>query len=100
MTPSIGTTLKINVNLELEGGITMDDISFNCDFYVGSKHVYVDKYEMVRIDENNYVAVLDSNKLSVGEVWVLVKADIEDTSCPDGIRHEYVRASCNVTIDR
>lgn len=101
MEPSIGTILKINVSAQWGGGVTMDDVEFYCEFYISSsKIVHVEKSEMLRIDANNYVAIVDTSMLGTGALKVKIDANVPDTDCYGGIRREVVRTECGITIQR
>lgn len=77
MATNVGTQVKFNVSLTLPGGLSMDDIRFTIEFYVYSNRVLkVDKSEMVRIDENNYVTVCDTAITGPGEIKIKVTACI------------------------
>lgn len=100
--PSIGTTLKINVNFEVANR-TMDDCDFWCTFYIENNGCHnkpeeIRKGDMIRVDENNYVAVVDSKKLGVGAVKCKLRVNVPDADCPNGYRTEVVRLSTGVTI--
>lgn len=97
--PSEGTTLKILVHFEVEGH-TMDDCDFKCSFYSVNKLISVvkKKSELIRIDENNYVAIVDTEKTGIGLIKCKLTVEVPDSDCPDGIRKEVARASTNVTV--
>ena len=98
--PSIGTTLKINVNFEVQGR-TMDECYFSCHFYIEDgyhKPEEIKKGDMIRVDENNYVAIVDSKKLGVGAVKCKLCVDVPDADCPNGYRTEVVRLSTGIKI--
>lgn len=94
----IGTTYKLNIHIE---GIpsTMDDIDFTCEFSTGgSLRVTVDKADMVRLDANNYIAVVDSSRLGRGRIYNCTTVRIPDTDCPGGIRTEIYREETDIVI--
>lgn len=88
-TSGIGTIFKLNVSISGLGALTMDDVDFECDFYVYSnKRQSVKKEQMIRIDENNYIAIVYSDKLGVGSIKNATTIRIPDGDIPDGIRVE------------
>lgn len=100
MTPSIGTTLKINVSADFGAGLKMDDAEFTCTFFTNNRRsVSVRKADMLRIDENNYLAVIDSRELGAGTITMLFDGEVDDGDCPDGKRHEVLRVKTGITID-
>lgn len=69
MVTNVGTQIKFNISLTLPGNLSMDEIKFYVEFYVYSyRALKVEKAEMERIDENNYVAVCDSAVTGPGEI--------------------------------
>ena len=98
---SIGTELKINVHLDRLDGYRMSDIDFSCDFFVyTNRKVTVNKEAMVKVDDDNYVACVDSTKLGVGKIMCRVTASIPDADFEDGLRTEIETVDTNVTITR
>lgn len=97
----VGTKFKINVHVEPIDGYTMDDYGFTCLFYIyANRYVEVKKEDMVRLDESNYVACIDSSKLGVGLVRMRITADIPDADFPDGYRTEVEDVSTGITIGK
>ena len=98
---SIGTELKINVPLDRLDGYRMSDIDFSCDFYVyTNRKVSINKEQMIKADDDNYVACVDSTKLGVGKIMCRVTAFIPDADFEDGLRKEVETVETNVTITR
>lgn len=98
---SIGTELKINVHIERLDGYRMSDIDFTCDFYVyTNRKITVKKDSMIKVDDDNYVACVDSTKLGVGKIMCRVTAYIPDADFEDGLRKEIDTVETNVTITR
>lgn len=89
LTTNVGTDLKVNVHVEPIGGITMDDYDFTCDFYCYSnRRVTVTKGDMLRTDESNYIALVDSTHIGQGEITMRITAEIPDGDFHDGLRTE------------
>jgi hypothetical protein len=101
---SEGTDLKINVHIETVSGLTMDRYNFECLFYTSSliKSIRVKKENMVRIDSQNYIAVVDSSKIGYGRLNMKITAYIPDQSIyyRDGIRKEVKLIENITTIDK
>lgn len=99
MKPVTGTELKINVHLEPIGGLTMDNYDFSVVMYTSPfKEQHFAKADMTRVDENNYIALVDSAKTGAGELKCMVTALIPDEDFPDGLRTEKVCGYTGVTI--
>lgn len=98
---NVGTELKINVHLDRLDGYKMSDIDFECDFYVyPSKRVTVKKEDMVKADDDNYVACIDSSKVGAGLILCRVTAYIPDADFPDALRTEIETVSTGITIKK
>lgn len=82
----VGTEFKINVHVEPIDGLHMDDYNFTCRFYVHpGKYVEVKKNEMVRVDADNYIALVDSAKTAPGELVMRITARVSDSDFPDDL---------------
>lgn len=98
---SIGTEIKINVHLDRLDGYRMSDIDFTCDFFIyTNRKITIKKEAMVKVDDDNYVACVDSTKLGVGKIMCRVTAYIPDADFEDGLRTEIETVDTNVTIKR
>ena len=53
---------------------------------------------MIRIDEDNYVAVIDSSLIGRGEIRVQTTVLIPDTDCDGGIRTEIYTEQTGIKI--
>lgn len=87
----IGTEAKLNISVEPMEGAVMDDYAFECEFYcLPNRRLVLDKSQLVRVDENNYIAVVDTKPLGVGMLKCKVTAYLPDADCGDGIRTEVI----------
>lgn len=77
---NVGTDYNLNVHIDPIQGLTMDDMDFSCLFFTSSevKSVKLKKEDMVRIDENNYLAVVCSDKTGPGKLNLKITAYIPD----------------------
>ena len=65
----IGTELKLNINIEPMGEVTMDDYDWYVEVYCSAKRVVaLPKKTAIRIDSDNYVVLVDSEELGAGDV--------------------------------
>lgn len=89
--PVRGTEVKLNISITpavLQR--TMDDFDFTIDFYGESGMVTIPKANCIRIDESNYVAIVDTALTGSGTLDARVTALIPDADCEDGLRTEVV----------
>lgn len=95
----IGSQFKINVHLEPINDIHLDSCSFVCTFFTSSnKYITIDKKDMKKVDEDNYVALIDSSLLSVGNIKMTINIDIPDKDFPSGYRKEIKTVNTNIVI--
>lgn len=98
---SLGTKFKINIHVEPIDGLHMSDYDFTCRFYIYTNcYVEMDKNKMIRVDDDNYIACIDSSKLGVGTIMMRIIAQIPDADFPDALRTEIETISTGLVISR
>ena len=95
----VGTELKFAVALTLPGGLTMDEVDFRCKFWTYRKELTVEKKEMIRLDENNYMAVVDSSRLGRGTIKVQTTVLVPDTDVDGGVRTEIYTKYTDIKVN-
>lgn len=97
--PFIGTELKLNINIEPMGSVTMDDYDFEVEVYCSIKRVItIQKKDAIRVDQNNYMVLVDTSETGAGDLKCKVTAYIPDGDFNDGLRTEVVAVSTGITI--
>lgn len=96
----IGTDLKIKVNVSPIGTVHLEDCDFTCTFFVNDKKVTKTKAQMVRLDRDNYLALVDSTSLGIGTVKMTIKLEVPDTDFPDQTRTEIDTICTGIEIRR
>lgn len=95
----LGTELKLNVNIEPLGAVTMDDFDFEVEAYCNpSKSLVILKKDSIRVDENNYIVRVDTNKVGLGYLKCKVTANIPDSDFSDGKRTEVDSVCTGIVI--
>lgn len=85
----LGTELKLNVNIEPMGELTMEDYDWSVEVYCSTKRVVtVEKKEAIKVDSNNYVILVDSAELGAGDIKCKVTAYMPDLDFSDNYRTE------------
>lgn len=103
MPPSVGTTLKIAVTADIgnDKHLSDGDVDFECTFHVegmlSKKQTYA-KSEMTYLDDDTYLAVVDSSKIGVGKYYCLLSVMIPDEDAPDNVRCEKVRFPTYINV--
>lgn len=67
----------------------MDDYDFSLEVYCSQKRVVtISKKDLIRMDSENYVALIDTSELGAGDIKCKVIAYIPDWDFPDKTRTE------------
>lgn len=69
MNTDLGTIYKLNIHIDGLPG-TMDDVAFTCCFWTFKESITLSKEEMIRLDADNYIAVIDSTLIGRGTIKV------------------------------
>lgn len=97
--PVVGTELKMNIAIEPIGDLHMEDYDFFAEFYTRSTSIIrIEKEQMVRLDADNYIAVVDTDTTGTGSLKCKLTAFVPDPDCVDGFRTEIVRLDAGVVI--
>lgn len=97
----LGTELKLNINIEPIGDMTMDDYDFEVEFIVvlfKSSSLVIKKEKAKRVDSNNYIVCFNSADLGVGKVKCRVTAYLPDGDFSDGKRTEITEIYTGIEI--
>lgn len=85
----IGTQLKLNIHIDPIDNLHMSEYDFECKFFVfAKKSVTIKKEDMVQVDEDNYVAIVDTLPIGIGRLHLTLTAYIPDSDFPDTPRKE------------
>ena len=87
----IPSEVKVFVNLERIGSLTMDDYDFSIECYtdMSPRVVSCAKGDALRMDEDTYFVVLDTGLLAPGMLKLRVTANIPDSEI-DRARKEVI----------
>lgn len=97
----LGTELKLNINIEPIGEMTMDNYDFNVELICGTfkrSTLVIEKNKAKRVDENNYIVCFDTSELGVGMLNCRVSAFIPDGDFKDGKRKEITDVHIGIEI--
>lgn len=101
LTPSVGTKLKLNVHADVGSGLHMSDVEFECMFYTNNasrRSLTVKKSEMAKVDDDNYIAVVDTAVVGAGGYMMKFSAYVPDSDCEGGYRLEVVRLDTGIPV--
>lgn len=94
-----GTHLKMNVHIDPLGSLHMSDYDFECKFYIfPKKSVIIPKSDMIKIDDDNYLVMVNTENLGVGRLHLQLIAQIPDQDFRTQVRKEVVCVDTNVDI--
>lgn len=95
----LGTQLKLNIHIEPLGLLHMADYDFECKFFVfQKKNVIITKAEMVKVDDDNYLAIIDTEQIGIGNLHITVTAHIPDDDFEGQLRKEVICVPTNINI--
>lgn len=96
----LGTELKLNINIEPIDHTSMDDYDFKVEVYSSSQNsITVLKRDAIRVDENNYIILVDTLRLGLGNIKCKITAYIPDEDfASDFTRTEVVCINTNIKI--
>lgn len=96
-----GTIFKLNVHMEPIDGFHMSEVDWEVDVYssnsFGKKQTTLKK-DAYKVDDDNYIIVIDSGVLGTGLYNITFTAWIPDGHCNDGKRIERVNVCTGVSI--
>lgn len=87
--PCKGSKVKVAVWAGLPSDLHLSGVDFFCEFIASIGRQTITKDEMVMIDDDNYIAVVDTAKTGTGELYLKLHAELPDSDVLDtGIRQE------------
>ena len=98
-TVTLGSETKIAFSAELPDGITMASIPFAVTVYNADKKdaaITTDKDECIRVNDNEYVVLVDTSLLGVGIYMLSICVQIPDSDFTSGYRKEIIKINPNV----
>ena len=94
-----GTQIKMNIHIDPLGDLHMSEYDFECKFYIfPKKNVTIKKEDMVRIDNDNYLALIDTTDLGIGKLHLTLTAQIPDTDFDNTFRREIACVDTGINI--
>lgn len=97
----IGTELKVNINVEPIDNVHLSQCDFTCTFFVNpNKSVILKKEDLIPLDDDNYMALLNSEDLGVGTIKMTIKILVPDNNFKDGTRTEIETICTDINITR
>jgi hypothetical protein len=94
-----GAQLKLNIHIDPLGSLHMSDYDFECNFFVfQKKQITITKSEMAKIDDDNYVVLVDTTTLGIGNLHITLIAHIPDQDFDGALRREVVCVPTNINI--
>lgn len=94
-----GTEIKLNIHIDPLGQLHMADYPFECKFYVfPKKSITVSKDDMAKIDDDNYVCLVDTTELGIGRLHMTLTAQIPDSDFNNAMRKEVACVDTGIEI--
>lgn len=97
--PCKGSKVKVAVWAGLPSDLHLSGVDFFCEFIASMGKQKVTKDDMVMIDDDNYIAVVDTAKTGSGELYVKIHVKLPDADVPGtGIREEVAITPTGIRI--
>lgn len=94
-----GTEIKLNIHVDPLGSLHMADYNFECKFYIfPKKFITINKADMVKIDDDNYMCIVDTTELGIGDLHLTLIAQIPDSDFENTLRREVVCVDTGIEI--
>lgn len=86
----IGTVLKLNIHIDPINGISLSEIDFTVTAFTPHRlsQIVAVKDNLIKVDDDNYILVVDTSLIGTGQLKIKVEADIEDYEVEGGYRKE------------
>jgi hypothetical protein len=101
----LGTELKLNINIEPIGGLSMADYRWEIDVYCNPNNKVtitsedaINRINAYMVDRDNYILKVDTEKIGVGMVKCKVVAELPDENFSDNYRTEVNVISTGIEI--
>ena len=96
-----GTELKLNINISPIDNHSMSDYDFKVEVYCSpSFSITVLKEDAIKVDDNNYIILVDTMALGTGKVKLKVTAYIPDDDFSDYLRTEVAYVNTDIVISK
>lgn len=98
---TVGTKFKLNVTMEpVDGKYHLSNVDWEAEVYtkIGRSQI-INKDNARRVDDDNYIIVVDSAIGGAGLYYLTLTAYIPDSDCEGGLRKEVATVSTMVKID-
>lgn len=96
--PRVGSKIKINVWAGLEGGLHLKDVNFRVCIFNIRNRVWFDKSELIEVDEDNYIARVDTKEIGSGTYMCRLEVDTPDADFEDGVRPEHIEFPTGIIV--
>ena len=100
----LGTDLKLNIHIRPIDGLSMTMYDFEVEVYCNPKKIVTASKKdttltnLVCSDDDNYIALIDTNIIGVGKMMCKVTAYIKDEDFADKLRTEVAVMETGITI--
>lgn len=105
MPPRVGSKEKINIYANIGSGLHLSDVDFKVSLFTKSNfaksnNIDYNKEDLIKVDDDNYLAPLDTEILGPGEYMVRLHVYVPDADFENGIRDEIVVFPTGLVVTR
>lgn len=99
MSDILGADITLNISIEKINGLTMDDLDFKCSFFtINGQYLQLDKSQLVRVDNSNYLACINTVDLSCGKLSMRIYVKVPDSNYEKGYRLEIANVDTGILL--
>lgn len=94
-----GSEIKLNINIKPIDSLHMSDYDFNVVFFTNTESkIVMNKDQCKKVDDDNYLALLDTTKLGLGKLKMKITAYLPDIDFDDELRTEVIQETTGIQI--
>lgn len=98
---TLGTEARVLIKVIDISNVRLEDCQFACKFYCNDKenlNQIICREQMMQVDEDSYIAFVDSSLVGLGRLRVDMLLFIPDASAPSGNRQEPLETITDIEI--
>ena len=97
----IGSDFRVKIqitNLGENTHLSDNTVTLVCKFRVATAEIELAKSDLTQLDQDTYVAAIDSSELARGDLYLETHTGVPDSAFDDGVRNEIVLTYTLITI--
>lgn len=96
---TVGTVVKLNISIRPIGTVSFSQMDFTGNFFTHEDRVLtMTKDQFIKVDDDNYVAIIDTSKIGGGNIMCRLEVKVPDTEMANNERLEIVTFKTGIRI--